>query len=458
MEPRKILVVFPHGLGDAVMATPAFRSLRKQYPKASIDIAIQPITRNSRLLDRCPYFDNIHTISNPWHSRRYDQGMHIARMEVDKLVDFYGHQEVKWVYHRQDIQKRIHKAFLTAKELSVDLHGDTDYEVFVSKKEEEDALSWLKCRGYALGDYAFVHCDSSDLRKNISLGDAGRMLPADYKNRIVTVGQSFDVSEHSIGFAITLLRHAGFTLLVDSVFVHCADALRKDIDIHITNARLLEINRPLHINARQLVVKEFARGSSLQQQFMNAYYRLRPRFKTIVRIWSYPIKFRSCGTSAIRVEALKQSFRQPGSPNPSLYIFGLAILVIVHQYIVIRPYAAYLRINDRGWHFLGSESTDPIPLEGIKLLQDLGSRGGRSIQVAVKRIQRAINKIIDARKTKDCLWVGEYDLELGCITNCRTLTNHQIRLILSEQEPFASDRDVANCFDNLFALVIGSVI
>ena len=99
-----VLVVFPHGVGDAVMATPSFRALRHDNPKSRIDIAIQPVVANSSLLAGCPYFDDIYTIDNPWHAPTLQKGFEILERHVEKIVDFVGHADVRWVRHMPTLE------------------------------------------------------------------------------------------------------------------------------------------------------------------------------------------------------------------------------------------------------------------------------------------------------------------------------------------------------------------
>ena len=202
------------------MATPAFRALRRKYPEARIDIAIQPVARSSGILDNCPYFNAIYTIHNPWFSRNYQEGSKIVAKQVDALAQFNQYQEVKWVHHKQDGPEKTHKVFLTAKELCVDIEEDTSYEVFITENDEKEAADWLKQNGYLPGEYAFVHTESSDIRKDIPVAKAAKMIPAQYRRNLVIVGRSFDITKYPLGFAVSLLKHSGFNVLViQSLFI-----------------------------------------------------------------------------------------------------------------------------------------------------------------------------------------------------------------------------------------------
>jgi len=61
LKPSRILVVAPNWIGDVVMATPAFRSLRAHFPDARIAVVVR---KNARpVLDDGPWFDEILEVS-----------------------------------------------------------------------------------------------------------------------------------------------------------------------------------------------------------------------------------------------------------------------------------------------------------------------------------------------------------------------------------------------------------
>ena len=63
-EPKRLLVVMPNWVGDAVMATPTLRGLRERWPRAHIALLLRPQLKP--LMDRCPWFDRM----IGWRSKR----------------------------------------------------------------------------------------------------------------------------------------------------------------------------------------------------------------------------------------------------------------------------------------------------------------------------------------------------------------------------------------------------
>lgn len=54
---RKILIRAPNWVGDVVMATPAFRCIRKNFPQSRITLLVKPYVRSA--LDGSPWFDEL---------------------------------------------------------------------------------------------------------------------------------------------------------------------------------------------------------------------------------------------------------------------------------------------------------------------------------------------------------------------------------------------------------------
>ena len=69
-EPRRVLVVSPTWVGDAVMATPTFRAIRQLYPQAQITALVKESVRP--VLEPCPWIDRYVTIRRPRPDRRHD--------------------------------------------------------------------------------------------------------------------------------------------------------------------------------------------------------------------------------------------------------------------------------------------------------------------------------------------------------------------------------------------------
>ena len=66
--PERILVVGNGFLGDTVLGIPFFRNLRRRFPRAVIDVLIEPGA--SAVLVQCPYKDSVLPWPRPPRTQR----------------------------------------------------------------------------------------------------------------------------------------------------------------------------------------------------------------------------------------------------------------------------------------------------------------------------------------------------------------------------------------------------
>lgn len=435
------------------MATPAFRALRRKCPEATIDIAVQPLLRDSRLLDNYTYFNSIYSVHNPWHSKDYETGMDIVRKQIANIQELKEFQEIKWVMHKQDAQHKLHKVFLTAKELGVELDGDTVHEAYVTDEEENEALAWLKQNNYSIGDYAFIHANSSDIKKNISAKTFKEMMPERYHNKTLTIGESFDITRYPIGFSIALLKYSGFTALVDSVFVHCADAFHKDIDIYLTTLENHEVCHPLHIRTHKILQKEITKTSRAKYKINRLYYRLQPELKRRSRNWLYLITFGNpANKKNIREWFIGYAHVNNKPSKDSILIIGLAVKLYNAHFIITRPYLCYLKKTANGFKFLEFESADPMPSKGLELLRAGSSGPDFQIKKTMHDIQEFVNKAVCQKTNRRHVWAGQYDIEKQQLIEPSIIDKDPFHPLAGRFEPFVSDEDVKNFFQRLFAV------
>lgn len=352
-SPISILVVFPHGLGDFIMGTPAFRNLRRTYPSSRIDLAVNFFTITQGLAQAYPYFNNIYSIHNPWFSSTYKEGIEKVERQISLLREYVKYDSIRWVEHNYEKYPDLHCLQLTAKELDVELESDTRYEVFIDEKLEKYALEWLQKCDLKPKQYAFIQHKSSDLKKNISLRSLRRRIPANYHNKMVVVGRSFDISEYPIGFGMALLKHSGFVALVDSVFVHAANALNKDIDIHITNDSIIHWKQPKDIIIFNQVVRRMDGLASKIWNKLNKTTHLYYRYRSLLVILT---------TSRNRVRRIAEALlikirnenKQTHSPSceQGIFLLGFTDKQYMHQFLTRVPYVAIFRKTGEKMHLI----------------------------------------------------------------------------------------------------------
>jgi lipopolysaccharide heptosyltransferase II len=96
-EPKKILLIRLEHIGDVLLTTPAFRALRRRFPKARIDVLVRdfsaPILKNNRNVDKviiwnAPWLSLIGKHSSWASALRMIRTL--CRNRYDLAIDFHG--------------------------------------------------------------------------------------------------------------------------------------------------------------------------------------------------------------------------------------------------------------------------------------------------------------------------------------------------------------------------------
>lgn len=235
------------------MATPAFREFFKKSAGAKIGIAVQSGPWSSGQVHRCPYFDQVFFIHNPFFSRDYSEGMRIVEQQVSAIQEFSSFDRIvyMWLYRSGTVGDQ-HKVDLFAELLDVEV-SDSSLEVYFDESSDERSEELKRELDLDGADYAFIHTQSSDIVKNSAASLIRKAAVSAFGSKIFEVGRGYKTHAIDISSAFELMRGASYVGLVDSVFVHAADAMGKTIDVHATSPTIETANRPLHIERRQIV-------------------------------------------------------------------------------------------------------------------------------------------------------------------------------------------------------------
>lgn len=243
----KTLIVFWHGIGDCILATPALRRYAKDNPDKEVHMAVTKPVVSSRFFEGCPYVKGTVLIRNPWDIKGgYRRGKRVVRQEVRRIAEKEGFSKVLFV--EQHWSHGIHKLERTARELGVEL-DDTSYDVFITEEQRRDAKRFLKKRG--LSRFVFLHRRTDIPKKNLSLKEARRFIKKQWGAvPVVEPGKDYGFDKPA-GFSFALLEQAMGVVVVDSLFMHAADALGKRIDYAYFNLRPHVVDEvcPLHVKA-----------------------------------------------------------------------------------------------------------------------------------------------------------------------------------------------------------------
>lgn len=238
----KTLLIYPHGIGDIILATPALKQYKKDTD-AFVGMAIMSRLRSSQILDHCPHVDEVLYTKDMWNDF---PNVHVGKGAVigacRQIGKDKGYDQVIYIEHPAP----KNKITIVADKLGV-IPEDYHTEVYIS---DED---WDKAREIVgeLTDYGFVHDYSpSNVTppKNLPSGYGKQWLLDNGIKDIVEVGKTFSATEYNINVQFAIMYYARAIVLIDSAFYHAAGALDKKIDYCYFGPRknVYERVKPLH--------------------------------------------------------------------------------------------------------------------------------------------------------------------------------------------------------------------
>ena len=222
----KVLIVYPHGLGDCILATPAIREYKKQTGNF-IGFATLERFRSAELFKNNPYVDEVIYTKDAWNDfPSFEEGIG----EVVECCQDYAkdnkYDKVVYVNHSPTGSK-IADCCEALDVYPTDLHT----EVYLTDEDHEWAYNHPTNGG------AFIHSDT---------GVDGKNLPKGYgKKYVKDMLDSFGITETyedvpiyevkknvtPITKAFALLKQARIIIVADSVYYHAAGAMDKDVDL-----------------------------------------------------------------------------------------------------------------------------------------------------------------------------------------------------------------------------------
>jgi ADP-heptose:LPS heptosyltransferase len=283
-EPERILVIRQHNqMGDMLLAVPAFRALRKRFPRARVSLVAASI--NSAVMENSPFVDEVLVYAkernrmNPFRlvrfllglrRRRFDLVLVLntvsfsitsmllaalsgARFRIGSSSSGFGHDLSSRYYHVEmplpsaDELERMHESEHNLYPLSVIGAGEDDIGSLLvpTDEEEADALRLIEA-SFRPGDPFIVIHPGAGKNQNIGppgnfaetvirlreirpLGVAAVRGPVDTEtfDRFMSVCPRVEVelSTPSIGFLGALMKRAAVTLCNDTGIMHIAGAV-----------------------------------------------------------------------------------------------------------------------------------------------------------------------------------------------------------------------------------------
>lgn len=215
---KKALLLFPHGIGDTIMAMPCLRTL--YHDGYTVDMIVRDSVITSRLLDECPYTDMLYKTESASTFVSFTD-MHFPlfeKIKSDSKFDWTGA-----VYLNHKTKSRVK---LIAQELELQPKS-CDLEVFIPDAAITKAKQFLASRG--IKQFIFVHtCVPRQPRHNwCSNVWVKKSLP-----RLPILDTRTLKKWDDINVTFALMSMAKYRVLSSSVMVHACDAM----DCRITAA------------------------------------------------------------------------------------------------------------------------------------------------------------------------------------------------------------------------------
>ena len=243
----RTLIVYPHGLGDCILATPALRQYKRRRGDF-VGFAMLERFRSSEIFAHNPYVDELIFTRDAWNDfPSFAEGCRAVESQCRESARAKGYDRVVFVRHSRDGNKILD----CAEALEVDLF-DPHTEVFIADRDREQAERIVAGRSH----YGFVQTHTGVAAKDLPKGYGRAWLRCRRGLRhTFEVGRDFTFDQVNINVQFAIMARADAVCLPDSVFYHACGALDKPVDLAFfaRGRSVYERARPLH-PVRQHVV------------------------------------------------------------------------------------------------------------------------------------------------------------------------------------------------------------
>lgn len=225
-----MLIIYPHGLGDIILLTPALHAL--WISGEDVHVAVLKRFRDTEILEACPYATVYHVLPDPWND--------CSRVKCREFGNDFAHTLKAtpfWIWHNPHTHK-IHYNFY-ALGLGRPPVAELHTHVYITEEHKLAALEWIDGADLTGKPFVFIHADTGmpgktnaggkkDFDPDVATQWAMNRWPD--LSRAVVVGESFKKTSMPVPVQFAIMRHAGRRVLADSVFYHAAHAM--DLRVH----------------------------------------------------------------------------------------------------------------------------------------------------------------------------------------------------------------------------------
>ena len=231
----KTLIVYPHGLGDCILATPAIRQYKKQTGDF-IGFATLERFRSAELFKNNSYVDEVIYTKDAWNDyRTFDVGVRDVAAYCDRYAKDNYYDQTITISH-SPAGNKILDCFE-----ALDLEGAFDFHTEVYLTDEDHEWAEKKIHGREFG---FIHSKTGVENKDLPKGYGHKWITREFPGL-----PRFEVDMvHPITRGFALLKQASAVVVTDSVYYHAAGAMDVDVDLAYFARGINVYNRvkPMH--------------------------------------------------------------------------------------------------------------------------------------------------------------------------------------------------------------------
>lgn len=245
----KVLIVYPHGLGDCILATPALKAYKTSTGNF-VGFAMLERFRSSELFKNNPYVDELIYTKDAWNDfPSFNKGLVAVEGHCREVAKEKGYDEVK-VLRRHS--KGRSKIYYCAQFLGVGLK-DPHTEVYIPDEAWEQADSMT----IGMGSYGFVQTVTGVPRKNLPKGFGEQWLRDHGIKEVVEVDKTYPALSIPINVGFAIMSRAAAVCLPDSVYYHACGAMDKKVDfVYFPRGnRIYNEVKPMHEVDQNIVLK-----------------------------------------------------------------------------------------------------------------------------------------------------------------------------------------------------------
>ncbi len=249
---KDLLILYPHGLGDCILLTPAIREF---YYKTGnkVHIATLERFRTAKFFENNPYVDKIFYTKDAWHDYPNSQvGFFSLKEEWKQFAKDNGFSGFVMPMHSEPINKIV----LNCQHLGITKASSYKTEVYTSKQDAERAKELVSSL-VSDSNYGFVQTTTGVPSKDLPQGYGRKYLNDMGIESVIEIGKEINFLDENINVQFEILRTAAAVCIPDSVFYHACHAMDKKVDFAYfgRGPGVYERVRPLHEVQERIVYK-----------------------------------------------------------------------------------------------------------------------------------------------------------------------------------------------------------